>query len=86
MFDEDEYVLCQSVACNSSSDVQVYMASQSSPDQLDERTIFRISMEGNAVHLLANRQSLVHLAGGVFSFRNPPRPAGPASPGETSHL
>lgn len=67
-----QYSHCLSPACTAASGVAVFTHAGSSPaGAFDERTIFRIYVNGTTPRHLLNLRSTVSVAG-AFSFRNPP--------------
>ena len=66
-FDTGAYSKCLSNQCISQSGVEVYLKSPGT--QLDQHTIFKLSVRGSPAYLL-NMVSTVQI--GSFSFRNPP--------------
>lgn len=78
-FADGVYAQCASSPCAAAhaSGVTIYLHKDSG-DQLDERSIFRINLNdtlGSWIRPVfrANRASVVRVAGGAFTFRNPPK-------------
>ena len=79
-FADGVYTQCSSSQCAEAlaAGVAVYLHSASS-GSLDERAIFRIHLNSTLGGswtrpvFLANKASIVRVAGGAFAFRNPPK-------------
>ena len=73
-FAAGDYVQCVSAECNSAASTIPGFALYTHKDSsgaLDELSIFRILCNGSRTTFLANKASIVSVANGAFSFRNP---------------
>ena len=68
------YSQCTSAECAAAATagVTVFLHSGSG-NSLDQRTIFRINLNNTRPAFFANKAATVRVAGGAFSFRNPPK-------------
>jgi hypothetical protein len=75
-FGDGVYTVCNTTACAGSADVTIYTRGTAAAPLFDERAIFVIAPSGgnrSRLRFLANKVSVVRVAGGRFSFRNPPK-------------